>query len=675
MKVMAIVQARMKSTRLPGKVMEPINGIPLIEYLLKRVSKSKKIDSIIVATSDAREDDVLEKYLVGIGYQCHRGSEANVLERYLGALEVYAPDVIVRITGDCPLIDPILIDKIIDTFFEKNVDYVSNISPPTFPDGQDIEVFSAEVLKSLVNKSLTGHDCEHVTPYIRNSGEYTTFNFSSEIDHSKKRWTVDEFSDLKVIRNVCDQFKAHLDFSWIDVVNLQDENPKLFIENQLLERNEGSRMNSGQKLWRRAKNIIPGGGMLLSKRPEMFLPEGWPTYFNKAKGCLVWDLDGNVFKDMSIMGVGTNILGYGHEEVDESVKKVIELGNMSTLNCPEEVYLAETLLKINPWAQMVRFARTGGEANALAIRIARAYSKSDKVAICGYHGWHDWYLAANLGATENLDGHLLPGLEPNGVPRSLKNTVYPFSYNNLEHLEELVKEKNIGIIKMEVYRNEEPQNNFLIKVRELATKNNIILIFDECTSGFRETFGGLHLKYGVEPDISIFGKALGNGYAITAVVGRSKVMDAAQSSFISSTFWTERIGPAAALKTLEVMKREKSWEIISAKGHEIKKRWNDMAAKYQIDIKVNGLSALASFSFNSPKNLEYKTLISQEMLNAGFLASNVIYVSLAHEQAVVDEYFYYLENIFSLICKCENGLDVHSLLKYPVCQSGFKRLN
>ncbi len=264
--------------------------------------------------------------------------------------------------------------------------------------------------------------------------------------------------------------------------------------------------------------------MLFSKRPEMFLPEKWPAYFSKAKGCKVWDLDGKEYTDMSIMGIGTNILGYGHSEVDEAVLKVVKQGNMSTFNCPEEVYLAERLLDLHPWADMVRFARSGGEANAIAIRIARAAVGKDKVAICGYHGWHDWYLAANLGNETSLDGYLLPGLEPRGVPRSLKDTTLPFNYNDLDSLKKLVQDHDIGIIKMEVSRSVGPQKGFLESVRKLATEKNIILIFDECTSGFRETFGGLHKKYGVEPDITIFGKTLGNGYAITAVLGRGEIM-------------------------------------------------------------------------------------------------------------------------------------------------------
>ena len=433
--------------------------------------------------------------------------------------------------------------------------------------------------------------------------------------------------------------------------------------------------NSGIDLWERAKEIIPGGNMLLSKRSEQFLPGGWPSYFKKAAGCQVWDLDGNKYTDVSIMGIGTNILGYSHPEVDEVVRNVVNDGNMSTFNCPEEVYLAEKLIEMHPWADMVKYARSGGEANSIAIRIARAASNKDNVAICGYHGWHDWYLAANLGNSDGLDGHLLPGLATSGVPKNLVSTIFPFSYNNIDELEQLVQTQNIGTIKMEVSRSEGPKNGFLEKVRALATKNNIVLVFDECTSGFRETFGGLHKKYGVEPDLAVFGKAIGNGYALTAVIGKREVMEYAQASFISSTFWTERIGPAASLKTLEVMGGMKSWKSITDTGIKIKSNWAAMFNSYGIELEISGLSALPTFTVVGPNALAYKTLITQEMLKVGYLASNTVYVCTEHTPSILDEYFDKLEMVVKLIAECEDGRDINSLLNGPICHSGFKRLN
>jgi len=436
-------------------------------------------------------------------------------------------------------------------------------------------------------------------------------------------------------------------------------------------------MRKGQNLYKKAKSMIPGGNMLLSKRPEMFLPENWPSYFSRSKGCKVWTLDDDELIDMSIMGIGTNALGYGNKEVDTAVSEIIFKGNMSTLNCPEEVYLAEELININEWAEMVRFARTGGEANAISIRIARAASGKDGVAICGYHGWHDWYLSVNHNdGKDNLSKHLLPGLQPLGVPKSLKGSVYPFEYNNFQELEEIVNNNDIGVIKMEVVRNFGPENNFLNKVRDLATKKNIVLIFDECTSGFRETYGGIFKKYNIQPDMAMFGKTMGNGYAITAVVGTRSVMEAAQKTFISSTFWTERIGPSAALKTLEVMRRDKTWEIITEKGLKVRNGWTRISKKYNIPITCSAIPAVSSYKINLKNHLKYKTLITQELLKKGFLASTHFYACTEHKDEFIDSYLNELDNIFNVISKCEKGeTNIDSLLDGPVCHSGFMRLN
>lgn len=433
---------------------------------------------------------------------------------------------------------------------------------------------------------------------------------------------------------------------------------------------------AGQALWQHAKSRIPGGNMLLSKRAEMFLPDQWPAYFSKAKGCTVWDLDGAAYTDVSIMGIGTNTLGYGHPKVDEAVQKVVSDGNMSTFNCPEEVYLADRLCDMHPWAEMARFARSGGEANAIAIRIARATSGRETVAFCGYHGWHDWYLSANLSGNTALESHLLPGLSPNGVPNSLTGTALPFDYNRTDQLEKLIADHEIGVIKMEVSRSQPPAQGFLERVRELATQHGIVLIFDECTSGFRETFGGLHLKYGVEPDLAVFGKALGNGYAITGVIGRREIMENAQSTFISSTFWTERIGPAAALATLDVMEDVSSWDQITKTGNDISARWRSLADSHGITLDHWGIPALCGFTVRSENALAYKTLITQEMLKKGYLAGTSVYVCTEHTPAVLDRYVDALDGVFGLIRDCEDErATTDDLLDGPVAHGGFQRLN
>ncbi|TAU87479.1 aminotransferase class III-fold pyridoxal phosphate-dependent enzyme [Rhizobium leguminosarum] len=674
-KLVAIVQARMGSTRLPNKVMKPIGGTPMIGLLLERLDRAQNIDRIVIATSDDPRNDPLDAYVSELGFAVFRGSENDVLDRYYRAAAAVGATDVARITGDCPFVDPALVDECAEAYIASGSDYLSNVAPPTYADGLDIEIFSFAALERAWRDAPKGSEREHVTPYIRESGKFTTVNKAGDIDFSDSRWTIDTPEDFEVASAVFRHFHPQTDFRWRQILELSKERPELFAANNAILRNEGMKMGTGQKLWQRAKRVIPGGNTLLSKRAEMFLPDQWPAYFSKSKGCRVWDLDGNEYIDMSLMGVGTNTLGYGHPEVDEAVLSTVRDGNMSTLNCPEEVYLAEKLIEINPWADMVRFARSGGEANAIAIRIARAASGRDKVAVCGYHGWHDWYLSANLGEDESLAGHLLPGLEPRGVPRNLRGTVYPFNYNDFQALEALTSVHDIGVIKMEVVRNKGPEDNFLQKVRDLATRKGIVLIFDECTSGFRETFGGLYKKYGVEPDMAVFGKTLGNGYAVTATVGRAEVMEAAQSTFISSTFWTERVGSAAALKTLEVMERERSWETITAIGGQVTMRWETLAKEHGVSITTAGLPSLSTYAFNSPNALAYKTFVTQEMLAKGYLASTNFYSCVEHRPELIDGYFEALDPIFATIRECEDGRDIMSLLNGPVCHAGFRRLN
>jgi len=437
------------------------------------------------------------------------------------------------------------------------------------------------------------------------------------------------------------------------------------------------KIKRGIELWNKAKKIIPGGSQLLSKRAEMFLPEQWPSYFKKAKGVEIWDLDGNKFIDMSLMGIGACILGYADDDVNAAVKRVIDMGTMTTLNCPEEVELAELLLELHPWADMVRYARTGGEAMAIAVRLARAYTKRDKIAFCGYHGWHDWYLAANLADTRNLDGHLLPGLNPLGVPRVLKGTAIPFHYNKIEELKEIVdNNEDIGAIVMEPIRHHKPKNNFLKKVRKIADEIGAVLIFDEVTSGWRMNVGGIHKIYGVYPDIVVYGKAISNGFPMAAIVGKGDIMDMAQESFISSTYWTERIGPTAALATINKMLEKNVPSHLIKVGNLIGKGWEKIADEHGLKIDImDAVPPLITFAFEYGEDSQaLRTLFTQEMLKRGFLASSSVYVSYSHTEEHVEKYLENVDEVFKILRKAIETNAIYKLLKGPVAHKGFRRL-
>jgi glutamate-1-semialdehyde aminotransferase/spore coat polysaccharide biosynthesis protein SpsF (cytidylyltransferase family) len=671
-RVLAIIQARYNSARFPGKVVKKINNKTVLEILIKRLSGSEYVSKIIVACSKNPKDMAILNICKKLGINYFVGSEDDVLDRFYKAAKKYKGENIVRITADCPLIDPCIVDEVINIFFSKNVDYASNTNPSTFPDGCDVEVFKFNALKEAYIKAKQSIEREHVTPFIINNKKFKKFNLKNFKDYSTLRLTLDEKEDFILITKIIKYFKNNLNFNLKNILELYKKKKNFFLINSHLVRNEGYNLNTGQKMWKRAKNIIPGGTMLFSKNPDLFLPKIWPAYFERTKGYNVWDLDGRKYFDLSMMGVGTNILGYSRKEVDDAVRKVIDKGNMSTLNSKEEILLAEKLIDMHPWAGKVRFARTGGDAAAIAVRIARAATGKDKIAICGYHGWHDWYLSANLSDSHNLNSHLMRNLPIQGVQKNLKNSVFVFEYNNFDQLKKIVSQNNIGTVIMEVSRNEAPKKNFLENVRKLTKNKNIVLIFDECTSGFRETFGGLHLKYKINPDIATFGKALGNGYAVNAVIGTDSIMNYANSTFISSTFWTERIGSVAGLKTLEIMEKIKSWDIISSLGKKVKANWKSLAKKNNIKLNICGLSALPRFDFEN-NNLYYKTFVSQEFLKQNFLASNAIYLCTEHNMKIFNNYFDILDSVFFKIRRSiKDNIDPQKLLSGPVCIGGIR---
>ncbi len=437
-------------------------------------------------------------------------------------------------------------------------------------------------------------------------------------------------------------------------------------------------MKSGLELYEHAKTVIPGGTQLLSKRPEMFLPGHWPAYYSKAKGCEVWDMDGTHYYDMSYMGIGANTLGYANDEVDAAAIAAIKNGGMCTLNAPEEVILADKLLEIHKWAGGVRYAKAGGEAMAQAVRIARAYTKKDVVLFCGYHGWHDWYLSANITDPKALNDHHLAGLEPLGVPNGLVGTCRPFHYNNTREFVELFNsyKDQIAAVVMEPIRNDKPVETFMSTIITTCKENDVVLVFDEITAGFRFCPGGSHLVLGYEPDIAVLAKGLTNGYPLAAIIGKKCIMESAQDTFISSTFYTERVALAAAYKTIEVYTRERVWEKQISYGKKVKDGWKKCADRNNLAISVGGIDPLAHFSFMDVDNLVYKTFFIQEMLKKGYLVSNAFYASYSHSEEIIDRYLMSVDQVFHAINEIVTcGEKVENYLEGPVCHSGFERLN
>lgn len=431
-----------------------------------------------------------------------------------------------------------------------------------------------------------------------------------------------------------------------------------------------------KELQDKAVKLIPGMTQLLSKRPDRFSRGVWPTYFKEAHGIKVIDVDNNEYLDFSIGGIGATVLGYADTDVNKAVIKAIEKGSATTLNPPEEVALAEKLIELHPWADMARFARGGGEAMSIAVRIARVATNKDKIVFCGYHGWCDWYLAANLGKKEALDDQWIAGLNPNGVPKGLKGTAIPFHYNDIEDFKNAIKEAgdDLAAIVMEPIRNYEPTKEFINAVHNIAKTKKVPLIIDEVSAGFRICNGGAHLKLGFNPDIAVFSKALGNGYPISAIIGKEWVMHYAQDAFITSTNWTERIGSVAAIAMIDkFIKVDASTHMLKI-ADKVWNIWENLGKKHNIKIHIGGFKPLIHFNFeeNHLVNIAYFT---QEMLKEGFLAGSGFYAMYAHTLEDVEKYEISCNRVFAKLSKLIQENNVEKNLEGLPATSGFGRIN
>ena len=437
-------------------------------------------------------------------------------------------------------------------------------------------------------------------------------------------------------------------------------------------------MKKRDKLYNKAKKIIPGISQLFGKRPELSLPgNNWPIYYSKAKGVFLWDLNGKKYTDFSLVGIGTCVLGYSDKNINQVAKKILSNGSMSTLNPPEDVYLAEEMIKLHPWAGGVKYTRSGGESMAVAIRISRAFTNREKILFCGYHGWHDWYLAANLNSKDKLSYHLLPGIKPKGVPKNLKNSIIPFKFNCMKDLNQIVKKhaKDCAAIVLEPARESFPDKNYLKELRKIATNNKTVLIFDEITSGWRMNVGGVHKLLKVNPDIVVYGKTIANGIPMGVIIGTKDIMHSSLNTFISSALWTERLGPACALEFIKKFKTKKVYKKLVSNGKKIKSIWYKNAKKNNLDIEIKGIDTLASFKIkekNWPAILTY--FIQEMLLKHNIIANSQCYPNYMHTDKLINKYDKAVSDVFSKIALLNSQGKLEKNLQGPIKQMGFNRL-
>lgn len=644
-RIVAIVQARMGSTRLPGKVLADIAGQPMLERVVARVKQSRRVTGVVVVTSENGADDAIAEYCKNHGVALYRGSETDVLDRYYQAAKLHRAEAIVRVTADCPLIDPQVVDRVVATYQTDDCDYASNTLVCTYPDGLDTEVFSMDALGVAWQAARRATDREHVTPYLRSSGRFRLRNVECELGRSlgRHRWCVDDARDLDFVRGVYARLGKNLRFGWRDVLALLDDDLTLAQLNSGAIRNAGyyysltqepalparaRRIDKSLALKRWAETIIPGATQTLSKGPSQYVQGVAPAFLARAKGSHVWDVDGNEYIDYP-MALGPVILGHCYPAVDEAVKRQLADGVSFSLPHPLEIEVAERLISMIPCAEMVRFGKNGSDATAGAVRLARAYTGREIIACCGYHGWQDWYIGST---TFNR-----------GVPRAVQRLTWAFDYNRIESLQRIFAEHpgQVAAVIMEPIGIVEPQNDFLSQVKELCRREGALLIFDEVVTGFRLARGGAQEYFGVVPDLACFGKAMANGYPLSAVVGRREIMQTFEEIFFSFTFGGEALSLAAAQATMKEISEKNVIAHLWEQGLTLMDGTDVLAQEFGVErfVRCLGLPPRTVVTFydeSGRESLLIKSLFQQECLKRGVLFSGGQNICFSHSSADIE---------------------------------------
>lgn len=572
-RVVAIVQARLGSTRLPGKVLRSAGGQPLLARLLGQMAGATTLAEIIVATSDTAADDALADWLSAAGVSFVRGDEADVLSRMCLAARAAHADVIVRLTADCPLHTADTVDDVVRAFLDAKVDYASNVDPYSRPDGTDVEVFTRAALEAAAEHAVQGPDREHVTPWIRRAVDLQRLSYIHRTgpDGAGMRWTVDVPDDLAFVDRVWEALDGlgpgpHPYATIMSVVldlgpRQSDEIANRGFYLSLFEAAGGVRAVprdvSRSEAWRtRSAAVIPGGAQTYSKSYRQHILGVSPVFLERGAGARVWDVDGNEYVDL-VQGLLPNILGYAHPAVDRAAYEQARRGHSFSLAHPLEVELAERLVRLIPCAEMVRFGKNGSDATAGAVRVARAFTGRERVAVCGYHGWQDWFIGTTSRAA--------------GVPVAVRELAHPFPYNDPDALDHLLASHpgEFAAVVMEPFNFVWPADGYLAAVRDIAHRHGALLVFDEICTGFHFGLGGAQAMFGVTPDLATFGKAMGNGYPISAVVGRADVMRTFDDCFVSFTFAGDVSALAVAMAVLDELEHGDAYARMRAAGHRL----------------------------------------------------------------------------------------------------------
>ncbi|MBI3475467.1 MAG: aminotransferase class III-fold pyridoxal phosphate-dependent enzyme [Acidobacteria bacterium] len=678
--IVAIVQARMGSQRFPGKTLVDLQGRPMLARVVDRVRQSRMVDRVVIATSRGSADDPIAEFCREEEVACFRGSEDDVLDRFYEAAKENGADVVVRITADCPLIDAGVIDRVIECFQRGDCDYASNALRYTYPDGLDTEVFSMAALKQAWREASKQSEREHVTPYLR-AGKFRVVNVANDLPLEKsQRWTVDHPADMDFIRGVYSTFGGKTDFRYEDVMQILKERPELAATQTETITNEGyyrtlyqqAKAGAAPKLRRtksqdwleRSKKVIPGCAQTFSKGYTQYVQGVAPIFLEHGEGCRAWDVDGNSYIDY-VQGLLPNILGYAHPEVNRAAAEQLARGHSFSLPNPLEVELAERLTRLIPCAEMVRFGKNGSDATSGAVRAARAFTNRERVACCGYHGWQDWCIGTT---TRNA-----------GVPKAVRELSQPFTYNDLSSLDKVLSSHpgEFAAVIMEPFNFVEPAPGFLAGVKDLAHKHGALFIFDEICSGFHFGLGGTQKLFGVIPDMACFGKAMGNGFPIACVVGRSDIMQVFEEIFFSFTFAGEAASMAAAMKVLDILEQTDALARIESGGRTLAEGLKTLAKEAgltgRIDLVGRPQWSLLKFrNADGSDSAVLKNLFQQEVVKRGILLLATHNVTAAHDAGAIEATLASYAEVVKTLAGWLNESDPTQFLEGAMAQPVFK---
>lgn len=633
----------MGATRLPGKVLSKLGSEPVLAWVTRAAQAALGIDDVWIATSENAADDAVAEWGAKHNVSVHRGSEHDVLDRYAGAARASGADVVVRLTADCPFLDSQVIAQTVRLRAVTGSAYASNVDPPTWPDGLDCEVVTAEALLCAAAEATRSPDREHVTSFVRNNRA----RFSAECliaplpGLAKERWTLDTPADLKFLSAVAERLPQNRPPSYLDVLAVLDCEPKLREINRAEKRNAGflksvssekvdtaRSYTRSQRMIDRAEAVIPLGSQTFSKSKISLPPGAAPLFVTHGDGGRVFDVDGNEYVDL-ISALLPNVLGYRDPDVDLAIRRQLTRGISFSLSTELETQLAGRLVAHIPCAEMVRFGKNGTDATSAAVRLARAAKRRDRIMLCGYHGWQDWYIGAT---SRNL-----------GIPAAVSALSHMVPYGDLAAVESLFAKypDEFAALIVEPAGGTEPAPGYLQSLKNLVHRHGALLIFDEVITGFRWAIGGAQAYYGVVPDLACFGKAMGNGMPISAVVGRADIMRLMEDIFYSGTFGGEALSLAAAIATIDKIEREKVTDRLWQVGGELKKRATEK-------IVVAGLQSVLSLVGTAPWTIlaykdhpsgskeAIKTLFLREMIAAGVLINASHNVCFAHTEADIE---------------------------------------